>query len=760
MTKHYSLLIFFSFISLAGFSQDGELDMSFNTPVHLNASTSNGFEDENNAAFICSSKMLPNGKLIVFGSFDTYQGDTIHKMAVLNTNGILDTSFNTGTGPDEDFINPGPEMIDVQPDGKIIVVGDFLSFNGTAVTRMVRLNANGTIDVSFNPGSSANSHIRCVRVLGNGKILCGGNFTTFNGQNKKGIVMLNADGSIDETFNIGTGFTNMLNVFNEPADIFTIDVQDDNKILLGGNFDHYNDFAKFGLVRINANGNYDPDFTGSGAGTNVNGSNNGTITKILYDAATEKIYISGSIPTYNGTASKNVLRLNMDGTVDTSFNFDNVMSFNNNWTHKFVFDIKLLSNGKLIAGGEFVLPTCENVAVFNNDGTIDSSFNTLVRHGHTKVASIIVNGDNIYIAGEFEIVTGRFNNKGSIAKLHYNGSTDISFNPNLGANLGGQCISALELTNGNIIVSSIAVNSFPEGTIQATYNEKPATSSIKINPDGSIHEEDYDNFLQLGILGKKMAYDNNGEILICNGLFTRRIFENGLLDASFTSSSDIISYANNPLTNDLAVQTDNKIVMAGTFMYDVNVPPYHRQRIMRVNSDGSLDRSYNVNGGFDGDGDYFQSVNALAMQPDDKVVAVGSFTDYNNVPANNIIRLNTDATVDSTFVYGTGFNKNVKNLKYLDSGKYIICGNFTQYNGSDANYIVRLNNDGSVDTSFTSPYALSDEPANISTVLVQPDGKYLIVGIINSVEFINRLNTDGTLDSTFYNDNTFTYFSL
>ena len=85
----------------------------------------------------------------------------------------------------------------------------------------------------------------------------------------------------------------------------------------------------------------------------------------------------------------------------------------------------------------------------------------------------------------------------------------------------------------------------------------------------------------------------------------------------------------------------------------------------------------------------------------------------------------------------------------------MVIGRFTSYNSSNSNYMIRLNSDGTIDNTFTSPFAIGSSNSHVINIVIQPDNKYLISGMINNVEFLKRLNSDGTIDSSFAN-NTFT----
>src|SRR5207248_1147872 len=142
----------------------------------------------------------PDGRILMGGSFSVYNGTTRNSIARLNTDGSLDTTFTVGTGA-----NNAVFAIAIQVDGRIVIGAHFTSFNGTARNRITRLNSDGSLDTTFNIGTGANSAVRAIAVQPDGRILIGGQFTTYNGTARNNIARLNADGSLDTTFNVGTG---------------------------------------------------------------------------------------------------------------------------------------------------------------------------------------------------------------------------------------------------------------------------------------------------------------------------------------------------------------------------------------------------------------------------------------------------------------------------------------------------------------------------------------------------------------------------
>src|SRR5262245_8619702 len=90
--------------------------------------------------------------------------------------GSLDATFNPGTGANDIVYS-----VIQQPNGKIIIGGEFSAYNGTSRIRLARLNADGSLDASFNPGSGANNYVLSMALQSDGKIVIGGFFTTYNG---------------------------------------------------------------------------------------------------------------------------------------------------------------------------------------------------------------------------------------------------------------------------------------------------------------------------------------------------------------------------------------------------------------------------------------------------------------------------------------------------------------------------------------------------------------------------------------------------
>jgi uncharacterized delta-60 repeat protein len=633
-------------LSLA--AQYGTIDPTFN-PSDIGYGTGDGASN-----WVRTTALQPDGKIIIAGDFSTYNGTARSHIARLNADGSLDASFNPGTGASELI-----HTTTLQPDWKVIIGGGFTSFNGTGRNRIARLNADGSLDVSFNPGTGGNAEVFTTALQPDGKILIGGNFTSYNGTGRNYIARLNADGSLDASFNPGTGASYI---------IHTMALQPSGKIIIGGSFTSYNGTGRNYIARLNADGSLDTSFNpGTGASNTVS-------TMTLQPDG--KIIIGGDFQAYNGTGRNSIARLNTNGTLDATFNPGTGANY---W----VYTTTLQPDGKIIIGGDFTSynGTGRNrIARLNADGSLDASFNPGTGASEFLFTTVLQPDGTIIIGG----VLTSFNDMGCnhIGRLHADGNLDASFNPGTGAN-----------------------------------NE---VRSIALQPDGKI------------LIG--------GEFTFYNGTTRDRIARlnaDGSLDASFnpgTGANDVIYSA--------AVQPDGKILIGGAF---TNYNGIGRNRIARLNADGSLDASFNPGTGAN------SSVITIAVQPDGKILICGTFTIYNGTGRHCFARLNADGSLDATFNIGTGPNNSVYTIALQPDGKILIGGYFTSYNGTGRNRIARLNADGSLDTSFNPGSGAYDYW--VYSVILQPDGKILIAGGFTSYNGtarnrIARLNADGSLDTS------------
>ena len=200
---------------IAKINEDGSLSSEFNSGTGANN-------------FVLSSYLQSDGKIIIVGTFTQYNGITARYIARLNLDGSLDLNFNSGGFGSLSNITD----VVLQPDGKILIIGPIISYNGTNARGIARLNADGSLDSTFNAGAGADG-VNSIALQPDGKIILVGSFTTFNNEFKKRIVRLNSDGSFDPIFNPG---------INDGASdvIHDVSLQTDGKIIISGYFSTYN----------------------------------------------------------------------------------------------------------------------------------------------------------------------------------------------------------------------------------------------------------------------------------------------------------------------------------------------------------------------------------------------------------------------------------------------------------------------------------------------------------------------------------------
>src|SRR5690606_22469846 len=133
----------------------------------------------------------------------------------------------------------------------ILIGGAFHHYNGILAKHLARINIDGSLDTTFRiattiyTSSGFNGSVKFIKIQPDGKLIIGGNFSTFNAISRRAITRLNIDGSLDTTFNIGNGF-------NFP--VYSVDIQQDSKIIVGGGFSMFNGDTCNYIARLNVNG--------------------------------------------------------------------------------------------------------------------------------------------------------------------------------------------------------------------------------------------------------------------------------------------------------------------------------------------------------------------------------------------------------------------------------------------------------------------------------------------------------------------------
>jgi uncharacterized delta-60 repeat protein len=359
--------------------------------------------------------------------------------------GQLDTTFVPAPGT-----NDAVNVVIPQPDGKVIAAGRFTFANNVARNRIARFNFNGSLDTSFDPGTGADGEITAAVLQPDGRIVVAGRFTSFNGFTHNRVCRLNANGSVDQTFGLGNGINNAA---------LALALQSDGRIIVGGQFSQIDLTQRFNLARLNTNGSVDLSFD---PGNGPNGDVNAIV--IQPDG---RIVIGGTFIGYNGFARGGIARVLGNGALDPSF--DSGVGTGGN-----VFALALQHNGQIVLGGRFVQYSGTNrtfIARVFGDGSLDFGFNPLPDDWVQSLA--VEPDDRILVGGFFTGITGF--GRSRIARLNTNGSVDLTFDP------GAGCVGSL--TNDTTQVHNIALQQFGRillGGIFTSYNNQLRDNIVRV----------------------------------------------------------------------------------------------------------------------------------------------------------------------------------------------------------------------------------------------------------------------------------------
>ena len=277
-----------------------------------------------------SSVVQSDGKIIVgaIGCTSPFGDLTQNCLARLNSNGSIDYTFNNGGAG---FVGPagGVSIYDmyVQSDDKIIVVGDFTSYNGVNRTDILRLNADGTLDTSFSTNLSVPGGLTAIFHLGvdsQGKIYIGFKDSSLGGSSQKLVYRLNSNGTVDTSFD-----TKLFTSSSIPS-IYSVRPLSDGKVIVVGQFATYDGVTVNGIVRLLSDGSIDRTFqSGTGIGTSTN-----SYILDVQQIADGSLVAVGYFATYNGVTKNSIVGIVNNTTSDaTQPRVSNITSSVSNGTY-------------------------------------------------------------------------------------------------------------------------------------------------------------------------------------------------------------------------------------------------------------------------------------------------------------------------------------------------------------------------------------------------------------------------------------------
>lgn len=550
---------------------------------------------------------LPDGKVIIAGYINKSVDPSPSASAIarLNADGTLDDTFTPAQ------IGSNALKTVVQPDGKILLAGFFTTYGTTPRNRIMRLEANGALDSSFDPGTGFDGPVFNLSRRANGTILASGIFSIFNGTPRNAVALLKDDGTLDTTF--------VSSVFSAGI-INTILTGADGRILIGGGVT-FPTAARDTFALLGPTGALDPAFT-------LNATAAGG-TRAIAIQPDGKTLVAGLFNRVNGTARQRLVRFNVDGTVDAGFNTSTA-------NLNVVTTLMIQPDGKILVGGGGLSQNTgspgPSVALIrlNANGSYDTTFAPGVP---ARSAGAIVMQPDGKIIFSYTIVTGVVSFSGRTSRLNPDGSLDASFD-------------GLPLTFETMVVQ-------PDGTILAggavsfgyvtsgTGQSEIHNGIFRMSANGSHDRTFHSGFVSnVGGAGFTSVYaierQPDGRILVGGSLYTgastspiavARLDPMGTVDGSFQLNTVTSAYEF-PRAEDIQTLPNGKIMVTGLFN---QIGFLSQNNVARLSATGGVDSTFTTNT----DGTVFD----LAVDGTGKVLIGGDFETVNGTARTGLARL-------------------------------------------------------------------------------------------------------------------------
>ncbi|MBF9224325.1 hypothetical protein [Hymenobacter ruricola] len=621
-----------------------------------------------------------DGKRVVGGFFTRVNGATNARPLIrLDAQGNLDQPFSQNTGNVRGVTQvlglPGGQYLLVSSSGNILAAG-------IARAELGRLNANGTPDATFSVGTGptfglSSGYGSAFATQPDGKILVAGFFSAYNSVPAPGVVRLNANGSVDATFNAaGSGFS-------AGAYPTAIAVQPDGKILIGGQFDYFDGQPATGLVRLNANGGFDATF--------VSPLLNSSLVEGVVVQPDGKVLVNGllALPLSGPTPDAALVRLLPTGGIDPNFT---TSLFVNGEVSTSSSDpaVVLQPDGKIIATGYFTGAVGNRLARLNDNGTIDLTFQVGAGPGETPSSLGLQPDGSLLVGGGF----GAFDAvEQPLVKLSPAGAPDPAFVARL--QIPGTATALARQPDGKLLLGGDftelngqpvhrLVRLLPSGALDAGFSAAtgvlPASvSCLELQPDGKVLAGTAQSVLRFEATGAPdatfmplvtgpghyvadvtdLALQADGRVLVTgalsgtangvafNGLL--RLTSAGAIDPSFARALAHPTLGAAAAADAVLVQADGRIVVASRFR---PTTPAITFRLARYEANGALDASFQSSTDYslvNGVGSSAGQVFALVQQPDGKLLAGGSFNQVDGAARQGVARLLPTGALDPQF---------------------------------------------------------------------------------------------------------------
>ena len=774
--------------TVSGFPTTGQLSR-----VNTNGTTDTTFSTAGGVgASVIALALQPDGKIVVAGTFGTLRGQTRRRIGRVNSDGTLDTGFDLGVDPAN--ASAIVMAMAVQPDGKILVAGQFNNVAGQPRTNLARLFPDGTLDPDFAPAVSGGGSpcVYSLALQADGKLLVGGYFSTVAGQPRANLARLGADGTLDSGFNPGAN-----------SYVYGLALQADGKVLAGGQFGILGGQGRRGIGRLNPTDPPTESLSDDGSTiTWLRGGSGPEVWRTTFDVSTDLTnwtYLGvgtrftdgwqlpgASLPPggwirargFTAAGGFNASSWFAETTSGPCFFRSQPVGQTSNATSSVTFlawaggspplHYQWLKNKiPLQDGGQFSgaqTPALQLASVFGPDS---ASYSLIVSNDFGSLTSAVATLKVVdpFITSQPTALTNIAGTSASFAASGQ-GSTPLIYQWRKngvaiedGGNIAGAHTPTLTLTNvtgGNAGSYSLRVtNSFGTATSFAAtltvldpliVNQPVArlavpgdTVSFSVTALGTPPLTYYwrrngTNLLAPSapsLILSNIAWSNEGTYdVLVSNAFASATSTGAVLSLNLATADSWVADAGGTEVHALAPQPDGGTLFAAAYS--------QRYSLARLNNDGSLDSGFDpqVNG----------SVYSVVVRADQRILAGGWFTMVGAGARSAIAQYNPDGSLDP---FNPGANGDVNTFVVQPDGRVVVGGSFSLLGGYARSCLGRVYPNGTLDYSF-----LPEADAGVFALAVQSDGALLVGGSFSTLggqsrKFLGRLKSDGTLDPGF-----------
>ncbi|MBK8478259.1 MAG: immunoglobulin domain-containing protein [Opitutaceae bacterium] len=698
--------------------------------------------------------LQPDGRIVLGGSFSNYNGTACGALIRIDSTGLLEPTFAAGALPAAGVRALGYDAAN----GQLVVAGTFTTVGASATSGQARYTLAGTAVNALAGGERVEATVLAAVPVSGGDWVVAGDFTLVNGVAQNRIARLNSDGSLDSGFAVGSGFDRAVSALARTGD---------GKLLVGGAFTSFNGTDCNGLARVAADGSFDAAFAIGTGFNSPNGHNIGYLT-VMGDG---RVVVAGEFTAYDGEPARYIIRLQSDGARDVSFSNwapdlfipqglaveadGRILSGSwvlamNGWTFSRQGGARLLANGSLDPSfdpttngvgvgpwafalqpdGKFIVagfqsaasPLRLGVARFNNDGSFDPTYGSATMMIGTPT-SINLQPDGRLLAAGYLNYGGSPRSAGRYLADGTQDPTFATFDGDTGPFAGNGNSGACYTDDGRILVPGVT------GRRGSTRQIGLALLRPEVVPAPVIATQPA--AWQTAVVGGTtiLSVEATSSVPLNYQWRKQGVAIPGATGKRFTLPSATMADAG---AYDVLVSDGVTSVASQTVTFAVAPPSY--------GTTFRLDKSFSPL--FEQSG---ASVNVLGLVGDGSCYIAGGFSTLDGQRRPGVARLGLDGSLDLGFA--PAFNAPIAAMISLGGDGVLVGGRFSEVNGAACSGLVRLSADGAtVDPSFGAELGFG----TVSRMLRQEDGKILVQGVFDGYTkgTLARLNADGTLDAT------------